>query len=84
MQIFQSETFKKEYKQITDFISHTDNEDKKNEVKNLLKELVSYVKKVDSMHLDLVNIGKLSDDSNDLRTRIVETRKKIFKIVDRS
>lgn len=81
MQISQSETFKKEYKQITDFINQTDSEKKKTEVQSLLKELVGYVKKMDTMHLDLVNIGKLSDDSGDLRNKIVETRKKIFKII---
>ena len=84
MQIFQSETFKTEYRKITDFINQSADEDRKNEVKNLLRELVNCVKKMDSMHADLISIGKLSDDSNDLRTRIVETRKKIFRIVDKS
>jgi two-component sensor histidine kinase len=84
MQIFQSETFKNEYRKITDFINQSADEDRKNEVKNLLRELVNCVKKMDSMHADLVSIGKLSDDSNDLRARIVETRKKIFRIVDKS
>jgi two-component sensor histidine kinase len=84
MQIFQSETFKNEYKKITDFINQSADENRKNEVKNLLKELVNCVKKMDSMHADLISIGKLSDDSNDLRARIVETRKKIFRIVDKS
>ena len=84
MQIFQSETFKNEYRKITDFINQSADEDRKNEVKNLLRELVNCVKKMDSMHADLISIGKLSDDSNDLRARIVETRKKIFRIVDKS
>ena len=84
MQIFQSETFKNEYRKITDFINQSADEDRKNEVKNLLRELVNCVKKMDSMHADLVSIGKLSDDSNELRARIVETRKKIFRIVDKS
>ena len=84
MQIFQSETFKNEYRKITDFINQSADEDRKNEVKNLLRELVNCVKKMDSMHADLISIGKLSDDSNDLRARIVETRKKIFRIIDKS
>ena len=84
MQIFQSETFKNEYRKITDFINQSADEDRKNEVKNLLRELVNCVKKMDSMHADLISIGKISDDSNDLRARIVETRKKIFRIVDKS
>ena len=84
MQIFQSETFKNEYRKITDFINQSADEDRKNEVKNLLRELVNCVKKMDSMHADLISIGKLSEDSNDLRARIVETRKKIFRIVDKS
>jgi two-component sensor histidine kinase len=84
MQIFQSETFKNEYKKITDFINQSADENRKNEVKNLLKELVNCVKKMDSMHADLISIGKISDDSTDLRARIVDTRKKIFRIVDKS
>ena len=84
MQIFQSETFKNEYRKITDFINQSADEDRKNEVKNLLRELVNCVKKMDSMHGYLISICKLSEDSNDLRARIVETRKKIFRIVDKS
>lgn len=82
MQISQTETFKKEYKKIMEFIDRSDNEKKKIEVKNMLRELVNLVKKMDSMHMDIVSVGKLPDDSSDLRTRIIETRKKIFRIVD--
>lgn len=84
MQISQTETFKKEYKRIVEFIDQTDNEQKKLEVKGLLKDLVNSVKKMDSMHSDIVSVGKLPEDSADLRARIVETRKKIFKIVDKN
>lgn len=84
MQISQTETFKREYKKIMEFIDQTDNESKKNEVRGLLKELVNLVKKIDTMHLDIVSVGKLPDDSSEFRDRIIETRKKIFKIVDKN
>lgn len=84
MQIFQSETFKKEYKKIVEYIDNVDDEKKKLEIKSLLTELVNCIKKIDTMHYDLVSIGKLSDDASGLRNKIVETRKKIFKIINKN
>lgn len=82
MQISQSETFKKEYKKISDFIKNANNEKNKNEVKKLLNDLTLHVKKMDSMHYDLVSVGKLSNDADDIRNKISDIRKKIFRIID--
>lgn len=81
MQILHSETFKNEYRTITKFINETTDTNVKNQVQSLLKELVSYVKKIDNFHSDLISIGKLPDDMSEIRSKIVETRKKIFKII---
>ena len=82
MQISQSETFKNEYRRITKFIDETNDTNIKNQIQSLLNELISYVKKIDNFHSDLVNIGKLPDDMSEARGKIVETRKKIFKIIE--
>lgn len=82
MQISSSKAFKEDHKKISKFLSETENETLKNQVKGLFNELTVYVKKMDGMHSDLITIGKLADNSNDIRGKIFETRKKIFKIID--
>lgn len=81
MQISKNETFKKEYKQITEFLNQCDNEAKKKEVTNLLKELVRSVEKIDRIHLDMFSTGKALDDPADVRNKMLELRRKIFKII---
>ena len=81
MQISQNEVFKKEYKQITEFLDRCDNETKKSEVQRLLKELVTCVKKIDSIHIDMFSSGKTLDNPDDIRHKLLEIRKKIFKII---
>lgn len=83
MQISNSKAFKEDYKKISKFLSETENETLKKQVKGLFNELTVYVKKIDGMHSDLITIGKLSDNSGDIREKIFETRKKIFKIIDK-
>lgn len=82
MQILGSDRFKKEYEQVKKFIDETKNETVKTELKSLLGELVFNIKKLDSMHRDIVNIRRLPDDSQDLRNKIIEIRKKINKKIN--
>ena len=81
MQILNSPRFKEEYQKISDFIEKTEDQTKKIETKRLLKELVSHVKKIDIDHSDIIVSGKLPSDTSDSRQKILEIRKKIFKIL---
>lgn len=82
MQILTSDRFKKDYEQIKKFIRESSDEKSKMQVNSLLNELVGHVKKMDSYHLDLASIGKLADDTNQVRDKIRDVRKKIFKIIE--
>lgn len=81
MQILNSPRFKEEYQKISDFIEKTEDQTKKIETKRLLQELVSHVKKIDIDHSDIIVSGKLPSDASDSRQKILEIRKKIFKIL---
>jgi predicted metal-dependent enzyme (double-stranded beta helix superfamily) len=81
MQILNSPKFKEEYKKISDFLNTTEDENKKLEVKQLLQELVSNVKKIDISHSDIIVSGKLHENASEARRKIFETRKKIYKII---
>lgn len=81
MQIINSPKFKDEYKKIVEYIEKADDTVKKVEMKRLLQELVSNVKKIDINHTDILISGKLSDDTAEARQKIIEIRKKIFKII---
>jgi DNA-binding transcriptional regulator YhcF (GntR family) len=81
MQILNSPKFREEYQKISDYIETIEDQNKKTEMKRLLQELVSNVKKIDINHSDIITAGKLSDDTADARKKISEVRKKIFKII---
>lgn len=82
MQISQSERFKNEHKKIIKFIDSTDDSVLKNQVKSMLQDLISNVRKIDSMHGELGYVGKLSEDVSSARTKISQLRKKIFSIIN--
>lgn len=84
MQIVKSETFKKEQARITKFLSEDKDEHAKQHVKKLFNELMSNVRTLDQMHGDIINIGKLGDGSQELRSKIVDIRKQIDKIISKS
>lgn len=81
MQILNSPKFREEYQKISDYIETIEDQNKKTEMKRLLQELVSNVKKIDINHSDILISGKLSEDTADARQKILEVRKKIFKII---
>lgn len=84
MQIFRSERFRKEYDSIVSYINECPNDLTKKDLNRLLGELVHNVKKIDQMHQDLTLINRLGEGNNEIRDKIVETRKKIFKIINNS
>ena len=81
MQILNSPKFREEYQKISDYIETIEDQNKKTEMKRLLQELISNVKKIDINHSDIVISGRLSDDTSETRQKILEIRKKIFKII---
>lgn len=84
MLISESEVYKKEVEKIQRFLSESQSESQKNQVKTLFRDLVSAVKKLDSAHRDLVGVGRLAEDVNDFRNNVTTIRKKIFSIIDRN
>lgn len=81
MQIFKSERFTKEYTKISKYISECTNETIKKELRELLNELVLNVKKIDQIHHDLTVTNRLGGNNTESRDKILEIRKKIFKII---
>lgn len=81
MQILNNPKFKEEYQRISQYIETVEDTNKKIEIKRLLQELVSNVKKIDINHADIILAGKLPDDTADARKKISDLRKKIFKII---
>ena len=82
MQIFKSDRFKKEYDAIIGYINECTNDQTKKDLNRLLGELVHNVKKIDQMHQDLTLINRLGEGNSEIRDKIIETRKKIFKIME--
>lgn len=83
MQIYRSDRFTKEYDSVVRYISECSDDQTKKELNRLLTELVQNVKKMDQLHQDLHLVNRLADNSNEIRNKIIETRKKIFRIIDR-
>lgn len=84
MQISNSPKFKEEYDKISRFIESSTDDKIKTQMITLQRELVSYVKKMDMIHSELIFTNRLSEDNSSLRTKITEVRKKIFKIIEKS
>jgi hypothetical protein len=70
--------FIKEYKELSEKIFKISNEDKKNELNDLLKKLVAEVKAIDSDHQELVFSPKLSSDAVDRKQNLITIRKNLF------
>jgi hypothetical protein len=70
--------FISEYKDLSEKISKISNEDKKNELNDLLKKLVAEVKAIDSDHQELVFSPKLSTDAVERKQNLAAIRKKLF------
>lgn len=78
-----SNAFQKDYSNWKQQISEiTDNEQVHKELSRLLNELVSQVNFLDNQHLDLSTNNRLSAQSSEAKTRIVELRKQIDKRLD--
>lgn len=83
MQISQSQTYKKELEKIQHFLNECENEEAKNKVKLLVRDLNTAVKKVDTLHSDLVTMGRLAENVSSYRDNIYTLRKKIFSIIEK-
>jgi hypothetical protein len=70
--------FISEYKELSEKISKISNEDKKNELNDLLKKLVAEVKAIDSDHQELVFGSKLSADAANRKQNLIIIRKNLF------
>jgi hypothetical protein len=70
--------FLQEYQELSEKISKISNQDKKNELNDLLKKLVAEVKAIDSDHQELVFNPKLSVDATERKQNLLAIRKKLF------
>jgi hypothetical protein len=70
--------FIQEYKDLSEKISKISNEDKKNELNDLLKKLVAEVKAIDADHQQLAFSPKLSTDAVERKQNLITIRKNLF------
>lgn len=76
----QSSVFQKDYTNWKQQINEIkDNEQVHKELSRMLNELVSQVNFLDNQHLDLANNNRLSAQSSEAKSRIIELRKTIDK-----
>jgi hypothetical protein len=72
-----TERFQNDVKRYNEIIDGISNEQEKLEAKRLLNDLIYEVKNMDNMYVDMVYAKQLPTMGNDMRTRIVEIRKKL-------
>ena len=72
-----SDRFQQDVKQYQEVISKLSDSNLKSESTKLLNELISEVKKMDSMYLDMVYSHQLNSLGNELRDKVVSIRKKL-------
>ena len=77
--LVKSERFQTEYKSFKNRIDLVDNIALKTEVAGLLEKLLNEVKNVDIQHQDLGSIKNLASNGVDVKTKILEIRKRIDK-----
>jgi hypothetical protein len=78
MQLSNNPRFLQEYKELSEKISKISNEDKKNELTELLKKLVAEVKSIDLDHQELAFSPKLSTDAAERKQNLIIIRKNLF------
>jgi alkyl hydroperoxide reductase subunit AhpF len=76
LDLTKNETFINEYKSWFNKINSIEDENQKNDLMNLLKELANEVKKVEFTHQDLL-LNRKTVNANENKNRILELRKKI-------
>jgi len=82
LDLIKNETFLNEYNSWFTKINKIKDENQKNELMTLLKELANEVKSVDTRHQELL-INRKNLGSADSKSRILELRKKIASRVDK-
>jgi hypothetical protein len=77
MQVIKSQRFQKEYKDYQHKIEKIENLEIKSQATLLLKKLVNEVKNLDNQHQDMFAGNKVPTGLSDVRTDIINTRKKL-------
>lgn len=75
----QTERFQTDVRQYRESIDKLINEQDKLEAARLLNDLIFAVKNMDNMYVEMVYAKQLSAQGNEMRTKIVEIRKKLDK-----
>lgn len=81
MQLFTSERFQKEYQEFSRVLAEIDHHETKQRLDSLLNQLVREVKSIDARHEDMIMQKKLPAMVGDSRNNLLETRKKIDRVI---
>lgn len=76
-----SEKFQTEYKGYMKKIESIDNMRVKSELQGLMEKLITEVRSIDKQHYQLINTHTLPDITEDSKQRLIETRRKIAKLI---
>jgi len=82
LSLIKSEKFQKEYNDFKKQIDNIKNESVKNELTGLLKQLVMEVKAIDQQHEDLAMTMRLSNNTVDHKSNLLDIRKKISSLLN--
>jgi uncharacterized Zn finger protein len=79
MRLKDSENFRKEYKEFREKISLVADDNLRNELESLLRELVARVEKIDNFHNQhIFSTNKnLKNESNNFKEELIEIRRKL-------
>lgn len=80
LELIKSERFQNEYQMYQTKIKNITNDEARNQAANLLKELVNEIKKLDIQHQDMFSGNKMPMGLSDVRTNVINIRKKLDKI----
>lgn len=72
-----SDRFQNDIKKYQEIISEISDPSLKSESTKLLNELISEVRKMDSMYLDMIYSNQLNSLGSELRDKVVSIRKKL-------
>ncbi len=75
--LYKSERFKEEVKRFDAAISQLEEGTAKENLKHLLSSLITEVKKMDNMYMDMVYTHQLGSMGNDFRSKIMSIRKQL-------
>jgi hypothetical protein len=81
--ITKTEAFQEDVKQYTAIIGNLPAGDTRTQATALLNSLIYEVKKMDDMYLDMIYSGQLGTSGNEIREKILTTRKQLGQMIQK-